>query len=346
MKNFRKIILISTLALSSICLSSCDEFMARVRGETGKEDDGEGTNTPDDPNPQGDDNPDTPDPGGDDPVTPTPGPTDPSENPDYSYLMGNNKIKPTRDATYYAPCKGLKGADLKNALHNIIKGHTSYSYSSLNSYMLKTDVDPDNSNNIILTYQGSVSKSTSFNKEHTWAKSKGNFGETQPTGTDMHHLRPCNSNLNSTRSNFDFSEISHTSSKNVSSLSWATSDMANNYYTNGYFEPKDEFKGDIARMIFYMATRYDTGDTYDLEVGGEIPDGYRNFTSGANGKHGNFKYLYKWATSGQDPVSNFEMNRNNVIDGSYQHNRNPFIDHPEFLIMIYDESYSGPGALM
>ncbi len=322
--------------------------MARVRGETGKEDDGEGTNTPDDPNPQGDDNPDTPDPGGDDPVTPTPGPTDPSENPDYSYLMGNNRIKPTRDATYYAPCKGLKGADLKNALHNIIKGHTTFEYNStMNSYLKKTDVDPDNSSNIILTYEGSVKSSTAFNKEHTWAKSHGNFGETRGIGSDMHNLRPCNENLNSTRGNLDFGTVSsHVSTNNISKYSWATSGMSNNYINGTYFEPKDEFKGDVARMVFYMATRYESEDNYDLEVGGVIPSGFRSFVSGATGKHGNFKDLYEWATSGLDPVSNFEVNRNNVIDGSYQHNRNPFIDHPEFLIMIYDESYNGPGALM
>ncbi len=345
MKKITKLLLISSITFGAIFTTSCDDFMSRVKN-AGKEDDSGNTDNPhEDPGTQSDD-PVNPDPQPDDPVTPDPQPGDSSKNPDYSYLMGNNKIKPYRDLDYYAPCKGLKGAALKDALHNIIKGHTSYSYSSLNSYMLKTDVDPDNSNNIILTYQGSVKKSTSFNKEHTWAKSKGNFGETQPTGTDMHHLRPCNSNLNSTRSNYDFAEISHTSANSVANLSWATSDMTGNYKTDGYFEPKDEFKGDIARMIFYMATRYDTGDTYDLEVSGEIPSGYRNFTSGAKGKHGNFKYLYKWATSGQDPVSNFEMNRNNIIDKDYQHNRNPFIDHPEFIIMIYDESYDGPGALM
>ena len=356
MKSLKKLILISTIALGSIAFTSCDDFMARVRG------DDENTNPSGDnnPTPGGDETPDTPDnpdtpdtptPGGDDtPDTPTPGPSvDPTENPDYSYLMANNRIKPTRDETYYASCKGLKGEDLKRALHNIIKGHTTYTYNStLNSYMKKTDADPDKPGNIILTYQGSVPSSTSFNKEHTWAKSHGNFGETRGIGSDLHNLRPCNANLNSTRGSLDFGTVSsHVSTNNISKFSWATSDMSNNFINGTYFEPKDEFKGDIARMIFYMATRYESEDNYDLEVGGQIDSTrYRSFVSGATGKHGNFNDLYKWATSGQDPVSNFEVNRNNVIDSEYQHNRNPFIDHPEFIIMIYDTTYNGPGALM
>jgi endonuclease I len=219
--------------------------------------------------------------------------------------------------------------------------------------MYVTDVDPFNSDNIILTYEGSVSRSTDFNKEHTRAKSIGKFGTSIGPGTDMHHLRPCNSYLNSTRNNYGFGEVAeHDSSTSIyGKYNWSTSDMSGDYLGTGstinakVFEPKDEFKGDVARMIFYMATRYDASDGYELEVGGTIPDGYRNFTSGAVGLHTNFIDLYNRATTGIDPVSDFEVNRNNLIDQKYQHNRNPFIDHPEFLAMIYDESYSGPGAL-
>ena len=61
---------------------------------------------------------------------------------------------------------------------------------------------------------------------------------------------------------------------------------------------------------------------------------------------GDFDVLYRWATDASiDPINKFEMVRNNKVDISWQHNRNPFVDHPEFIQMIYDKNYSGPGAL-
>lgn len=274
---------------------------------------------------------------------------------DYSELYANTKIKPTRGSygdidEYYESVRGLKGPALKEGLNKIIKNHTTYSYSSLSKIMLETDVDPENSNNIILTYEGSKSKSTSYNKEHTWAKFKGSFGTSNGPGTDMHHLRPSDSILNSTRSNYDFGTV--TNGKDCgTSYSWSRESMIGNKVNSSTFEPKDEFKGDVARMIFYMATRYEGDDGYvDLEVGinGSISaiDSSKYYTfSGAKGIHGNFNDLYEWATTSIDPVSDFEVNRNNIIDEKYQHNRNLFIDHPEFIIMIYDKNYNGPGAL-
>ena len=117
-----------------------------------------------------------------------------------------------------------------------------------------------------------------------------------------------------------------------------------NYFSGSTFEPRNDFKGDVARTIFYMATRYDDS-SLDLEV--ESPTNktrYNDFSSGAKGVHGNFDDLYKWATSGIDPVDDYEVRRNNIIYADYQKNRNPFVDHPEFIIMIYDKNYNGPGA--
>lgn len=275
---------------------------------------------------------------------------------DFSYLYGNDRIKPTRGSlgsydAYYEPVRGLKGPALKEGLNKIIKGHKTFSYSSLNDAMKVTDVDPFNSSNLIFTYEGSLSKGNSFNKEHTWAKSVGDFGTGQGPGSDMHHLRPSHTNLNSTRSNFDFATV--TGGKDCgTAFSWSRPSMKGNFVGGQKFEPKDEFKGDVARMIFYMATRYEGDDGYlDLEVGsskgsisGIDPNKYYTFGTG-KGTHGCFNDLYKWATTSIDPVSDFEVNRNNLIDEKYQHNRNPFIDHPEFIIMIYDKNYNGPGAL-
>lgn len=275
-----------------------------------------------------------------------------SEEIDLTDLYKASKIKPSRGSQgtidqYYEPCRGKKGKELKDALHNIIKGHKQFSYKSATSAMKNMDADPFNKNNMYYIYEGSLPNSTSYNKEHTWAKSHGGFDGVLPMHSDYHNLRPSDSGINSRRGNYDFGTVSvHNSTTSTSKR--ASQD--GNYIGTGknttskVFEPKDEFKGDVARIIFYMATRYegDNGE-YDLEVNGKIPSNYNNFTSGAKGLHGNFIDLYEWLKV--DPVSDYEVNRNNVIDIDYQHNRNPFIDHPEFIIMIYDKNYSGPGAL-
>lgn len=273
---------------------------------------------------------------------------------DFSNLYANTSIHPDRGSqgtidSYYKPIRGLKGEALKKGLHNLIKNHKAFNYGSLGHKTWETiDVDPFNSKNFYVTYQGSISKGYSVNKEHTWAKSHGNFGTTAPAGSDLHNLRGSNSYLNSTRGNLDFGSVEHSSSTSiVGRFKWAEESMDGNYVDGKYFEPKDEFKGDVARIIFYMATRYEgEGNEPDLEVDGEIDRfRYYDFTAGATGLHGNFSDLYRWCTSGLDPVSDYEVNRNNIVDQDYQHNRNPFIDHPEFVVMIYDKSYDGPGAL-
>lgn len=276
------------------------------------------------------------------------------ESEDFSNLYANETIFPDRGNqnkdidSYYESVRGLKGEELKEGLHDIIKGHKTFGYSSLGQEDWETvDVDPFNSSNFYVIYEGSKKKGYSVNKEHTWAKSHGSFGTSAPAGSDLHNLRGSNSNLNSTRGNLDFGAVDHTSGNSIyESFSWANADMEGNYRDN-YFEPKDSWKGDVARIIFYMATRYDGGSEPELEVGGDIDHSrFNDFSSGAGGLHGNFADLYEWATSGIDPVSDYEVNRNNLVDQLYQHNRNPFIDHPEFIVMIYDKTYDGPGALI
>ena len=253
-------------------------------------------------------------------------------------LYAAEKIE-TNAPNYYDSVKGLKGEALKNALNELIDDHQTFSYGSkINEYMKEYDQDPNNSNNIILIYTGTNTKNYNFNKEHVWAKSHGDFGTSKGAGSDLHNLRPCDEALNSTRSSLNFAEGGEEITKK---------DMyRGNYKTSSTFEPRDDFKGDVARTIFYMATRYDDA-SLDLEVSSPSNTSrYNNFSKGATGTHGNFDDLYKWATSGQDPVDDYEVRRNNIIYKDYQHNRNPFVDHPEFIIMIYDKNYNGPGALL
>lgn len=260
----------------------------------------------------------------------------------YDYLY-NNTIQPSRGSlgsvdSYYESCRGLKGEALKKELGKIINnGFKQFSYDDLKKSFKDTEVDPEDKSKLVLAYSGERYPVSQFNgwtyvnREHTWPNSRG-VGKSGP-GADKHMQRICEQKINSSRGNLDFGEVDRATGQAFTGIN------AGNYKGNGYFEPKDEFKGDTARIIFYMATMYSS-----LEL--ERPDNTSlyNYWS-ASYYHGDFEALYKWATTDIDPVSDFEVNRNNVVDSMYQHNRNPFVDHPEFVIMIYDKTYSGPGAL-
>ncbi len=226
-------------------------------------------------------------------------------------------------AGYYSPASGT-GAALKSQIHGIIAkdwynasstSHRVTSYSTLPQAMAVTDLDPNNSNNIILVYTGaSVDKTWDtvklpWNKEHTWPDSLGPNGS-GPDYSDQHHLRPCNTQVNSNRGNLPFG------------------------IGSGYWDPNQGCidRGDMARAMFYMDTRYDGTEsaTTDLTLVNGQP--------GAN-QMGDLAKLLQWHY--QDPPSTWEKLRNQrVFDKTlnpnyYQGNRNPFIDHPEYVWTIF-----------
>jgi endonuclease I len=227
------------------------------------------------------------------------------------------------DPAYYDAAAGKTGTALKSALHTIISDQTKLSYSAVWEALKVTDQDPNNSNNVILLYSG-ISRSKSlnggdvgdWNREHVWAKSHGDFGTSTGPGTDLHHLRPEDVQVNSIRGNKDFDNGGGSFTNSGGSLTDSNS-----------FEPRDAVKGDVARMILYMAVRYEGTDGWpDLEPNDSV-------TNGTNPYHGRLSVLKQWHQ--EDPPSTFERNRNDVIHDSYQHNRNPFIDHPEWVESIW-----------
>ncbi|MFJ3552141.1 endonuclease I family protein [Streptomyces sp. NPDC090114] len=227
------------------------------------------------------------------------------------------------DDAYYEDAAGKSGDALKDALHTIISDQTKISYSAVWEALKATDQDPANSGNVILLYSG-VSRSKSlnggdtgdWNREHVWAKSHGDFGTSTGPGTDLHHLRPSDVQVNSVRGNKDFDNGGSTVANGGGSLTDSDS-----------FEPRDAVKGDVARMIFYMAVRYEGGDGWaDLEVNSSV-------NNGSNPYIGKLAVLKAW--NAEDPPDAFEQHRNEVIYASYQHNRNPFIDHPEWVESIW-----------
>ena len=116
---------------------------------------------------------------------------------------------------YYDQAKGKSGQELKKNLNKIISSQTSFSYTSSNvdtwDILKKSDTDPENADNVILIYTGySVNAEQEYNnaqgwsREHVWAKSRGDFGNSFGIGTDVHNLKPSDISINSTRGNKDF----------------------------------------------------------------------------------------------------------------------------------------------
>ena len=227
------------------------------------------------------------------------------------------------DDTYYRNALGKTGASLKTALNGIVRTNTKLSYDQVWEALKVTDQDPNNSANVILLYSGrSQSKSTNggdpndWNREHVWAKSHGDFGTATGPGTDIHHLRPTDVSVNAERGNKDF-DLGGS----------PVGEAPGNYTDADSWEPRNAVKGDVARMLFYMAVRYEGGDGYpDLEMNNNVNNGTAPY-------HGRLSVLLQW--NAQDPPDAFEKRRNQVIYDSYQRNRNPFIDHPEWAASIW-----------
>lgn len=208
---------------------------------------------------------------------------------------------------YYESAEGLTGDALKNQLHIIINtGFHGVTYGDARYMLDETDRDPNNSSNLILLYLGtSVSGEwdlgTTWNREHVWPQSL--LGVPADNGTvnaasDLHNLKPANPSVNSSRGNKYFDDI-------TTSVAYAPNRL--------------EARGDIARILFYMEVMYTiyhlvntTPNTYEM---------------------GKLDTLLEWHEL--DPVDDFERNRNEVIY-TKQHNRNPFIDYPHFVELIWD----------
>lgn len=229
---------------------------------------------------------------------------------------------------YYKGVERLTGYELKKFLHDLIDNHKTLGYSSTTAALRETDEDPNNSNNIILFYTGRSQAKSAYgssgdvwNKEHVWAKSHGGFGTIAPAGSDLHHLRPTDASVNSTRGSKDFDE----GGSKVEDTYGVGSSYS--YFDSDSFEPRDEVKGDVARILFYMAVRYegDVSGEPDLELNDNVNNGTRPAI-------GRLSVLLEWHLA--DPVDDFERNRNEVIY-TYQNNRNPFIDYPQFVGIIW-----------
>jgi len=241
---------------------------------------------------------------------------------------------------YYDPADGKTEVALQAALHDIIKGHTVISYGEIWTAFYTTDDKP---NGTVWDMYSDIPDGTPngnppysytfgsdqcgnyggegecYNREHSWPKSW--FNDIPPMNSDLFHIYPTDGYVNGKRNNYAYGTVSTAgwTSQNGSKLgtcNWPG-------FTGTAFEPIDDYKGDFARTYFYMSTRYYT------------EDGSWNVTEMTNKSQ-----LQPWALQMMlhwciiDPVSQKETDRNSTIY-TIQHNRNPFIDHPEFATLIW-----------
>jgi endonuclease I len=244
---------------------------------------------------------------------------------------------------YYNTAVGMTNAALKTQLCAIVGSHTERTYADLWTDFQTTDKRPDGkvsdiysctTNYSFITNQcGNYSvEGSCYNREHSFPKSW--FSDATPMYTDLFHLYPSDGYVNGRRSNDPFGE--------VGTVSYASN---NNYcksgtcsfpgYTGQVFEPTDSLKGDFARTYFYMVTAYD-----NKVAGWSSPQLAGNQYPALSAW--SIDLFLKWTRN--DPVGPKERYRNNAIYG-IQHNRNPFIDHPELAEYIWGVHKGEPWSL-
>lgn len=237
---------------------------------------------------------------------------------------------------YYSPANGKTEAQLKTAMHEVIRKKLSLDYDGFSAqywgdvYYKKTDWNPGGyywdmySNEQRTTYSSSA-----MSREHcmprSWWGSSSNYGS---ANSDIHNLYPADYTANSKKSNNPLGEVGIETWNN--GAVW----LGKNAYPEGYagtvFEPADEYKGDFARTYFYMVTSYeDYADRWkDDGIASMLNAGetYPVFQDWA------IDMLLEW--SRMDPVSQKEIDRNqNAYE--LQLNRNPFVDFPDLAEYIW-----------
>ncbi|MBP1673094.1 MAG: bsn 2 [Bacteroidetes bacterium] len=243
-------------------------------------------------------------------------------------------------ANYYTAAQNKKGYALRVSLYNIIKNHTVISYNGLWEAYQQTDLKengkiwdmysdrPGQNPPYEYTYGsdqcGNVgsNEGVCYNREHSIPKSW--FNDLSPMVSDLMHIVPTDGKVNGMRSNYPYGDVASPSWTSQNGSKLGTSAVSG--YTGTVFEPIDEYKGDFARIYFYMSVCYMDKNLGVSSYPSMFVDGTGNLEPWA------LAMLIQW--SNQDPVSQKEINRNNAAY-QLQGNRNPFVDYPELVGKIY-----------
>lgn len=234
---------------------------------------------------------------------------------------------------YYSPMNGHFDSTFKTTLHKLLKDthKKQLSYTpEVWTALKQLDEDPNNPDNIICIYTGrSIPKANQdtgssgnnlWNREHAWPNSHGFKSKDYAAYTDIHHLFASEKNINNTRGDKDFNIVTN-----------GNQDEYGNKWAGNFFEPRDEVKGDLARAMFYLVVRYDDPNELDLELSETATSSSSNKT----GQLGILSVLLSWHEL--DPVSEREIKRNELVY-EIQGNRNPFIDHPDWINFLYPQA--------
>lgn len=292
----------------------------------------------------------------------------------------NNDVAPTYAAvgnystdasTYYQNITATSGKPLAGQLHDLItsthKTYTTYDDNGKNGYQKQTDRYYENGspvNGYIYEFYSGVkwpdgwssnagNTSGGYNREHVWCQSHSNgLWGTTGGGADMHHIRPSETRLNSARCNDPFGEVSNRESNKVYAKFGNNSTYAlGGYQAGGTFEPLDNKKGDVARIVLYLYLHYNSYSVSSLFDGYAFTNGngsssyfastllpLTNITAN-NTEEDALKMLLRWNLS--DPVDDIERRRNDKV-ASYQGNRNPFIDNSNYANLIWGDNPIDP----
>lgn len=213
----------------------------------------------------------------------------------------------------------LQGDTLKNALRKFMTNTHNHlsNYNNCRDYATKTDCENNNGRITLIysSYSATYSEyngGNGWNREHVWPKSLGGFDKTE-AGSDLHHIRPSESVINSTRNNYKYGYA--TSGKTaIGNLSGLSGGMLK----TPYYEPLDNVKGDVARICLYVYVRW--GSVFPKS------DNLLNVFESID-------VLLEWCAL--DPVDTWEMGRNEVVE-AIQGNRNVFIDYPELAWLMFN----------
>ena len=242
-------------------------------------------------------------------------------------------------AGYYDAAVGKSGEELQKSLSTIINNATDVGYSGLWNLYRTTDKRPDGkvwdmysdvTDFVFGTDQCGTysSEGDCYNREHSVPKSW--FSEQSPMKSDVWHVYPTDGKVNGMRSNNPFGEVGSGASSSKNGFSkWGK--CVTPGYSGTVFEPNDEYKGDFARTYFYFATRYQNRIN---NWGGIFVSSYPHIVQWQ------LDMLLRW--NEMDPVSQKEIDRNEAVYASKQGNRNPFIDYPELVDLIFGDRRNEP----
>ncbi|KAI3873698.1 hypothetical protein MKX03_029428 [Papaver bracteatum] len=239
-------------------------------------------------------------------------------------------------SSYYSPVENLEGEELMKKLSLIVSNHRALPYKKVWDALKvldAADVDnPDSSANVTEIYSLKAvpkllaGKPEGWNREHLWPRSYGlTYG---PSLSDLHNIRPADANVNSSRGNKYYGECLPTS---LDCHKPANKEAASDTETDkNRWAPPFQVRGDIARALMYMAVSYGYNQT-DGSPNLHLSDS----PSIKKKEMGLLLTLLKW--NELDPPSREEQLRNHRVCSFYQHNRNPFVDHPEYANLIWKQ---------